>query len=223
MAAGAVNKDGGSAADMLVTRVFSEGSAGHPYARAPQLLGARALTSNLADAVHYLCVLHGPFPSVIDVAIEKHGEEDSASAWLADAARGFTAERAYLTRLVVAAGPLPSTPGQAEAEAAVLGQRHALETLARSDRAGCALGAAIGLVLDWRSMRLVLDFAARRLGLAPVPAELPSDRQTREAIASVATSPGSSRALTFGAQQILIQHRSLWDLLETREQARSGR
>jgi len=31
----------------------------------------------------------------------------------------------------------------------------------------------------------------------------------------------SERALLFGAQQLALQHRALWDLLEAREQARA--
>ena len=35
-----------------------------------------------------------------------------------------------------------------------------------------------------------------------------------------AETPGIERAILFGAQQLLIQHRGLWDLLETRHSAR---
>jgi hypothetical protein len=33
-------------------------------------------------------------------------------------------------------------------------------------------------------------------------------------------SPAMERAISFGAQQILAQHRGLWDLLEARQLAR---
>ncbi len=46
-----------------------------------------------------------------------------------------------------------------------------------------------------------------------------------DAIASLAdaaaVTPGMERALLFGATQIAVQHRGLWDLLEARQQARS--
>ncbi|HEX8262544.1 MAG TPA: hypothetical protein VF547_06700, partial [Allosphingosinicella sp.] len=131
-------------------------------------------------------------------------------------------ERAYLARLAVAAGPVPSTPGSAGTDAAVLGQRHAMETLASSERRGCALGAAMALVLDWSAIRVCLDSAAVRFGVdSPVYAA--ADRETLVALAdSYAGSAPVQRALLFGAEQILIQHHGLWDLLEARREARAA-
>lgn len=207
------------AADMLVALAASDGSAAHAFVESPVLLGGANATRNLADAVHYLCVLHGRYPGVIDYAANRTTHA-AARGWIAAAAEGFGKERALLTRLAVAVGPLPSTPGQAESEAAVLQQRHALETLAQSDRNGCALGAAFALVLDWRAIRGVLDAASARLSLPYEPAELPDEQETRTALMAVAETSAIERALSFGAQQILSQHRGLWDLLEAREAAR---
>ncbi len=207
-------------ADLLVTLVEADGASAHAYLRDPALLIGREAVRNLADAAHYLCMLHGRFPGVIDhaAACTPH---PAAQGWLAAAAEAFGAERALLTRLAVAAGPLPSTPGQADCETAVLQQRHALEMLARSERAGCALGAAIALALDWRAIRIVLDAAARRVSIEPQACTMPGEDETRTVAMIVAETPAYERAMAFGAQQLLAQHRGLWDLLEARQSARA--
>ncbi|MDB5663307.1 MAG: hypothetical protein JWM38_416 [Sphingomonas bacterium] len=206
---------------MLDTLLGSSGSCAHPYVRSPELLSGPDAARNLADAVHYLCVLHGRLPSVIDLAAAKAGTL-SSHPWLDEAARGFALERTYLTRLVVTVGPLPSTPGQSECEAAVVSQHHALEMLARSERTGCALGAAIGLTLDWAAVRPMLDVAADRFGLERMTCLLPATRDTYAFASAVATTAGIERAVRFGVEQILLQHGGLWSLLESREHARRG-
>ncbi len=205
-------------AGMLDTLLAEAGSGVHRYVRSADLLSGPDAARNLADAVHYLCVLHGRLPSVIDLAAAK--TESPTDGWMAAAATGFALERTYLTRLVVAVGPLPSTPGQSECEAAAVAQHHALEMLARSERRGCALGAAIGLVLDWAAVRPVLDVAAARFGLARMPGELPDPAATRAFAAETANGPAMERAIRFGVEQILVQHGGLWSLLESREHAR---
>ncbi len=206
-------------ADLLRALAAAEGSTGHPYVEAATLNRGRGAIRNLADAVHYLAVLHGRYPGLVDFAAERT-DHPAARGWLGAAAEPFGHERAYLAKLVVAAGPLPSTPGQAESEAAVLGQRHALEMLAQSDRVGCAIGATIALLLDWRAIRGVLDTAAERLGIDRAEDRLPADAETLAVATAVGDAAPVERAVAFGAQQILIQHRGLWDLLETRELAR---
>ena len=205
-------------AGMLDTLLAEAGSGIHRYVRSADLLGGPDAARNLADAVHYLCVLHGRLPSVIDLAAAK--TDSPADGWMAEAAIGFALERTYLTRLVVAVGPLPSTPGQSECEAAAVAQHHALEMLARSERRGCALGAAIGLVLDWAAVRPVLDTAADRFGLARMDSMLPAPATTHAFAAEIATSAAIERAVRFGVEQILLQHAGLWSLLESREHAR---
>lgn len=209
-------------ADLLTALARDEGSAAHPYATV-KLSSARHAARDLADAAHFLCTLHGRHPGIVDLAIEKSvpaGSPAIISDWAEGAVAGFARERAYLTRLVVAAGPIPSTAGQAESEAAVIGQRHALEMLASSDRTGCALGAAMALVLDWRVVRRALDAAARRFSVETPACILPSPKETVEAAAALADGPRIERALMFGAHQILIQQRGLWELLESRHHAR---
>lgn len=208
-----------STASVLATLVAVDGSAAQAFPRSKALLSGPDAARNLADTVHYLCVLHGRLPGVVDLAAEREGD-GSASAWLAQADEGFAQERLRLTQLAVAAGPVPSTPGQSECEATVLGQRHALEMLARSDRAGCALGAALALILDWHGVRGVLDVAAERFGVALRPVTIPDEAATLAALAQI--EPARHRAILFGAQQILAQHRGLWSLLEARQMARRG-
>jgi len=195
----------------------TDGSASHDQVH--RLAAGPEPLRDLADAVHYLCLLHGRHPGLIDHALD-HAEDAGEREWLESAANAFADERAYLVRLVAAAGPLPSTPGQAESEAAAAGQRHALEMLARSDRAGCASGAAIALTLDWAAIRGVLDTAGRRLGIDPPHCALPPMDETASLVSTITGELPRERALLFGAQQVYAQHRGLWSLLEARASAR---
>ncbi len=222
MASASVETAGGPyTGPLLLERLAEHGSAAHPYAASPRLLKAPTSGRDLADLIHFLCVLHGRYPGLIDHAAARVVEPE-ARAWLTGATYAFAGERAYLARLAVAAGPVPSTPGAGGTDSAVLGQRHAMETLATSERRGCALGAAMALVLDWAVIRTCLDAAAARFGV-DTPA-YPAAQA--EAIVRLADEYGASapvqRALLFGAQQILVQHHGLWDLLEARQQARGA-
>lgn len=210
-----------SAADTLASLLAMDGGTNHPYFSTHIFAGGRDAARNLADAVHYLCHLHGDYPGIIDLAWEKCAFPP-ATEWLDRAAASFAEERTYFTRVVVAAGPMPSTPGQAESNAAVTGQRRALEMLARSERAGCAIGAALAIALDWHAVRKVIDATAQRFGVPLTPPSLPSSRETLAVAAATLGTPGIERALVFGAQQLLVQHRGLWDLLEARQIARIG-
>ncbi|WP_374649495.1 hypothetical protein [Rhizorhabdus sp.] len=206
------------AAEAVGALLAADGGKTHPYIASAIFARGREAARDLADAVHLISSLHGSHPGVVDLAQQRPPEE-AVRGWLDAAAEGFAEERAYLMRTVVAAGPLPSTPGHAGCETAVAGQRHALEMLARSERKGCALGAAAALVLDWRAIRAVVDAAAQRFGVTLTPPALPSMRQTLNVLELI-ESPAAERAIVFGAQQLLIQHRGLWDLLEARSGAR---
>ena len=208
------------ASETISVLLGADGGKSHPYLASHIFARGRETGRDLADAVHFVAHMHGRHPGVIELARDKPAA-GAVRIWLGQAADGFVEERAYLTRIVVAAGPLPSTPGQAESEAAVVQARHALEMLARSDRNGCALGAAMALVLDWRAIRAVIDAAAQRYGVSLTPPSLPSQRQTLAMIEG-AESPAVERAMMFGAQQLLVQHKGLWDLLEARASARIG-
>lgn len=174
---------------------------------------------DLSDVVHLLCMLHARHPDMIEQAATQ-SREPSTAAWLEEARHAFNAERSFVVRLVAAAGPLPSTPGQAASQAVITAQRHALDMLAQSDRAGCADGTAMALILDWPAVRSVLDIAAYRLGIDLPPIALPPLLNTAAAAEALATRLPVERAMLFGAQQMLSQHRGLWELLEARASAR---
>ncbi|MEN2785478.1 DUF6975 family protein [Sphingomonas qilianensis] len=204
---------------LIAALADADGTSRHPM---PTRLAARdAAVRDLSDAIHAWCWLHGRQPGLIEYAIQTNAQP-LAQEWLIEAAAGFAAERSYLARLVAAAGHQPSTPGQAESEAAVLGQRHALDMLAQSERTGCATGAAIALVIDWAAIRVPLDAAARRFGVEPAPFPLPLDSEIETVVLSLGQSPAIERAMAFGAQQLLAQHRGLWTLIEARASARDA-
>lgn len=140
--------------------------------------------------------------------------------WLAQACEAFVGERALLTRLTVAAGPITSTPGQDRCTPAIINLRGALNALSQSDRQGCAIGAAFALVLDWIGIRDVLDVIATRTGLAVRQSTLPSAADTRQLAAELSTDRMIGRAIGFGASQMLQQHRHFWDMLEERAELR---
>jgi hypothetical protein len=207
------------AAQMVESLVRVDGSGAHVYPLDTEAFRGKHNARNLADVVHHLCLLHGRHPGVIDHA-GNHIAETNARTWLIAAIEGFAVERSLLARLVVACGPIPSTPAQAESESAVINQRHALDMLAQSDRRGCALGAATALVIDWWSIRVMIETAAKRFSIDVPNCVLPDVQATLDTIAQTAETPAIERAVTFGAQQLLSQHRGLWDLLEARTIAR---
>lgn len=209
-----------SAAELLDDLVAREGTGAHPHIRSGALSSGPDAMRNLADAVHFLCLLHGRYPGVIDNAARK-AVDPAARAWMDQAATAFADERAFLSKIASAAGPVPSTQGQAQCEAAVAAQCKALDMLAESDRHGCALGAAIALSLDWRTIRVLLDISAQRLDLAPPTCSLPDLPGTARLAASTADTPAVERAMAFGAQQLIAQHSGLWDLMAARAASRA--
>ncbi len=56
---------------MLDALVASDGTGAHPHVRAGALSSGPDAMRNLADAVHFLCLLHGRHPGVIDNAARK--------------------------------------------------------------------------------------------------------------------------------------------------------
>jgi hypothetical protein len=208
-----------SVAEAQLARVAGEGCARHSYLSALLESSGRHCGRDLADAVHLLCSIHGRYPGLVDLALQRC-PKGPVQDWLVRASEGFERERLYLVRLTSAVGPLPSTPGAAETEASLLAARHAMETLAMSERNGCALGAATALIGDWWPVRRLLDRAAARVGTeAPAPS-IPDEASVVAIIDSGADTPASARALAFGGEQLLLQHRALFDLLEARAEAR---
>ena len=208
------------AAEMLDTLVASDGTGAHPHVRSGALSSGPEAMRNLADAVHFLCLLHGRHPGVIDNAARK-AVDPASRRWMDEAAEAIFDRKARSRTKASAVGPVPSTQGQAQCEAAVAAQRKALDMLAESDRHGCALGAAIALTLDWRTIRVLLDISALRLDLMPPTCTLPDLPGTARLAATVADTPAIERAMLFGAQQLVTQHSGLWDLMAAR--GREGR
>ena len=208
-----------SVAETQLARVASEGCARHPHLNA--LLEATGPHSgrDLADAVHLLCALHGHYPGLIEIAVQRCPKGD-AQKWLSRASEAFERERLYLVRLTSSVGPTPSTPGSAETESSLVAARHALETLALSERNGCALGAATALIGDWWPIRRLLDRAAARVGTESPAPSLPDEASVIDVIEHCSATLPSARALGFGGEQLLLQHRALFDLLEARAEAR---
>jgi len=204
----------------LFALVANDGSAAHRYLASDLMLRGPDAARNAADAVHHLALLHARHPGILDHAVSRTA--DPATRTLIEtAADAFAAERHLLTRLVVAVGPLPSTPGQAEAESAVLAQHHAIDMLGLSDRNGCATGAALALMADWAAIRPTLDHCAGRLGVEVPATLLAMPSSLVSLLADVDFGMAAERAMLFGAQQIVAQHRGLWDLLEARSIARA--
>jgi len=208
-----------SVAETQLARVAGDGCARHSHLNALLDAVGPHTGRDLSDAVHLLCSLHGRYPGLVEVALQRC-PDGPVQSWLSRASEAFERERLYLVRLTSAVGPLPSTPGAAETEASLVAARHALETLALSERKGCALGAATALVGDWWPIRRLLDRAAARAGLQCPAPSLPDEASIVDVIGLSSDGPSSERALAFGSEQLLLQHRALFDLLEARASAR---
>lgn len=205
----------------LLGTVREQGSASHPFVARQQLLSGPDVSRNLADAIHFLCALHGRQPGVIEL-VAMRTVDPEPRAWLGETAQAFARERTYLAKLAVQAGPVPSTPGSGS-EATVAMQRNAVMTLAQSERRGCALGAAIAVAADWGVIREILDCAATRFGVTPPEPWRSGDAVAVGAVvAGLGEAPATRRALLFGAEQVAVQHRGLWDLLAARASARGA-
>lgn len=157
----------------------------------------------LSEAIHFFALLHAERPSAASVAAGV-----DASPWLTRFAAAFDSERAWLARATILKA-LPRRNDLSRHEQLVRGQREAMLTLARSDRAGCALGAVAALACDWPGVRAALSRDPRR----------EFDRSVIDALAAAAVSPAARRAIGFGCAQMLAVHRTLWDLLEARQAA----
>lgn len=216
---GFVDRTAITSADAQMALVAGEGSAGHPHLCALIEASGRHCARDIADAIHLLCSVHGHQPGLIEQALDR-AAPGAGRQWLRDAAEGFDRERLYLVRLTAAVGPMPSTPGAAETESTLAAQRHALEILGLSERRGCALGAATALISDWWPIRRLLDRAATRIGIETPTQSLPDQQSIAFVIDSECDNAASERALGFGGEQLLLQNRGLFDLLEARASAR---
>jgi hypothetical protein len=215
----AVDRTAISAAQAQLARVEAEGSAEHGYRLRLMTASGPNQARDLADTVHLFCSLYGRHPGLIELALN-NCPAGPVRDWLREASDAYERERLYLVRLTASVGPLPSTPGAAETEAALVAARHAIETLAGSERRGCALGAATALMGDWPAIRGVFDRAADRVGMQRPALTLPDPDSIVRVIGDGTDGPASERALGFGGEQLLLQNRGLFDLLEARAAAR---
>ncbi len=78
--------------------------------------------------------------------------------------------------------------------------------LAQSDRRGCALGTAVTMVLEWDAIRAILDAGALRLGIEPPVCRLPTRNDTLKLLDALPEPERISRAMMFGASQLVGQH-----------------
>ena len=215
----ALDRTAMTAAQAQLSRVEADGCADNPHRQALLLAGGPAANRDLADCVHLFCSLYGRYPGLIEIALG-HCPAGAVRDWLREASDAYERERLYLVRLTATVGPLPSTPGAAETESTLVSQRHAIETLAKSERRGCALGAATALMADWPAVRAVFDRAADRIGMPKPTLTLPDTDSIVRVISDGTDGLSSERALGFGGEQLLLQNRGLFDLLEARAAAR---
>ena len=173
----------------------------HPHAAV--VGGVAAQHPARVEAVHFFTLLHAERPSAAAAAAAADPHH-----WVARFAERFEEDRQWLARAAVA-GASPSRSDLTRHELLVRGQREAMLTLARSDRAGCALGAVAALAADWPAVRAALA--------QEPPREV--DPHLVDAIEAAAMSPAARRAIGFGVAQMLAVHRTLWDLLEARQAA----
>ena len=215
----ALDRTAMTVAQAQLARVEADGCADHPHRMALLAAAGPAANRDLADCVHLFCSLYGRYPGLIEIALNNCAA-GPVRDWLRDASDAYERERLYLVRLTASVGPLPSTPGAAETEGTLVGQRHAIETLAKSERRGCALGAATALMADWPAIRAVFDRAADRIGIQKPALILPEQDSIVRVISDGTDGLASERALGFGGEQLLLQNRGLFDLLEARAAAR---
>jgi hypothetical protein len=215
----ALDRTAMTAAQAQLARVEAQGCADHPHRLALLSAGGPTANRDLADCIHLFCSLYGRYPGLIEIALN-NCPAGPVRDWLREASDAYERERLYLVRLTASVGPLPSTPGAAETEATMVSQRHAIETLAKSERNGCALGAATALMGDWPAVRAVLDRAGDRIGMQKPVLTLPDPDSIIRVIGDGTDGLASERALGFGGEQLLLQNRGLFDLLEARAHAR---
>lgn len=178
----------------------------------------------VADLIHFLAILHGELPNVIDVVTSACPRLEGT---LEPAAQQMQRDRAWLAGLCVETGSAVEHFGITEAETAVRGLRDAMLTLAGSQREGCGLGVAIGFLVEWPPLRTCLDQAgtlafSRRW---PGPDGFWTGSTLKQVLPIAETAfaaPTTGRAIAFGASQWTQVHSQLLALAEDRAAARGA-
>src|SRR5439155_1562067 len=94
-----------SVAEAQLARVAGEGCARHAYLNMLLEASGRHAGRDFADAVHLLCSLHGRYPGLIEIALQRC-PKGPVQDWLTRASEGFERERAGVRRRAAAA-PTP--------------------------------------------------------------------------------------------------------------------
>src|ERR1044071_6229431 len=84
-----------SVAEAQLARVAGDGCARHPHLNALLESSGPHSGRDLADAIHLLCSIHGRYPGLIQIALERCSSPELAS-WLERASDAFERERLYL-------------------------------------------------------------------------------------------------------------------------------
>jgi hypothetical protein len=207
----AICADGSAATAEPLARFISD-TAGRPEMR-PPFKNARAAL--VADIAHFLHVVYGRHPGIIDHAAHRI-VDDAARKWLIRAIDAVAAERIFLNALTVAAGPERRHHGENKVAALIAAQARNFEMLATSERKGCPAGAAIAFVIDWQSTRPLLGTVALHLGLELPANPFPTIAECTTLADKLGSSDAHRRAMRFGAEQLLAQQRGLWRLIAAR-------
>src|SRR5919107_276403 len=94
-----------SVAEAQLVRVAGDGCARHPHLNALVEAAGPHSGRDLCDAVHLLCSVHGRYPGLVEIALQRCPTPE-AQSWLSHAGEAFERERLYLVRLTSAVGPL---------------------------------------------------------------------------------------------------------------------
>lgn len=214
------------AAEIFVRKILSEGSLSvitplvgfltdQQHRPALRASGRAIRAALLADIAHFMHILHGRHPGVVEYAAQSI-MDDVARDWLIQAIDGMLGERAFLNELTVTAGPIRRLARQDSINALIESQAKNFQMLASSDRKGCAAGAAIAFLLDWHQTRPLLDIVADQMGIAPPTSTLPSVAECALLARKLDGADSYRRAMTFGGEQTLAQQRCLWQLVVAR-------
>ncbi|MBV7257143.1 hypothetical protein KCG44_10155 [Pacificimonas sp. WHA3] len=198
-------------------------------ARAPLVDVANGLCQSpealVADTISLFTVLHGEMPSLIDlVARNTSGLRDV----LAPAVAAFEKDRKWLATLSRETGARVDLAGLTDAETATRGLREAMLTLAGSSRNGCTTGTILAFLTEWPGLRSALDLAGTLALSARWPSLSAEWPATPLAMITKVAEPlydddATARALAFGAQQFSLIHAQLFDIVQTRTDARNAR
>lgn len=199
--------------------LFARGAGEHPWIVRLASDRGRAIGLDLADAIYWLAQLHGGAAGLVDGA-SLRARSPEERTFLTRAFDAWQSERKALSTLVVAVGPIPSTSGQFGDEVTTVAIAGAIATLATSDRAGVALGAATALIVEWHGLRTLMDRAADRFAATIPRCILPTQTELLATVVGFVETPVIERAVTFGACQLLRQHGEFVGLLERRAKAR---